>query len=74
MRRRQAEWTIDTTLWMMAFAVLLWFMTYLMVMTIIMGFDYSFRSVATFTRFVRFNNGTYVIKSNNQTTRYILSH
>ncbi|PZC74041.1 hypothetical protein B5X24_HaOG208410 [Helicoverpa armigera] len=65
------EWTSQTTIWMMAFALLLWLITYLMVMTLTMCFDISFRSMASFTG-IHWYNGTLLASEDH--SRYIIAY
>ncbi|CAH0582884.1 unnamed protein product [Chrysodeixis includens] len=67
----QKEWTSQTTLWMIVFALLLWLLTYLMVMALTMCFDISFRTLVGFTGLVPWYNETSLM-TNDDITRYVV--
>lgn len=48
----------QTIIWMLALALLMWMISYLMIMTITMCFDVSIRSVAGVSGVIHWFNGT----------------
>ncbi|CAB3235268.1 unnamed protein product [Arctia plantaginis] len=52
------HWNRQTIIWMLALALLMWMISYLMILTITMCFDVSFRSVAGVSGVIHWFNGT----------------
>lgn len=64
------EWRAYNIIWMLIVALLIWLITYTIVVTLSTCYDFGVRSMTTFTACVQLYNGTPVLNEENQFIAY----